>query len=180
MGHFAAGRNITPRDSQNDWMKLKYMYIKFPLTYLSSLKHTHMGCTDNSTPPASIQWNGHRVIIMQLQTSVLCLVLLFLAAFSSLRIVSPQKIHWIGLNRLLWRSFTCTTLRLEFFAGESAFNSNKVNIYMYFRVLPKICEIKLVRNITEEVSSIDTFCKYVSQEVGQLTIKVAEDWNFLM
>ena len=52
---------------------------------------------------------------------------------------------------------------------------------MYFRVLAKICEIKLVRNITEEVvSSIDTFCKYVSQEVGQLTIKVAEDWNFLM
>ena len=78
----------------NGWEEIKY--IKFPLTFPSLLQCTHMGRTVNSTPPASVQGNRHKVIIMQLQTSVLCLVLLFLAAHGSHRIVSPKfSLNWV-------------------------------------------------------------------------------------
>ena len=87
-------RNLQECRMWNGWRKIKY--IKFPLTFLSLLQYTHTGWTVNSTPPASIQWNSHRVIIMQLQTSVLCLVLLFLAAHDSHRIVSPNfLLNWV-------------------------------------------------------------------------------------
>ena len=52
---------------------------------------------------------------------------------------------------------------------------------MYFRVLAKMFEIKLLRNITEAVvSSGDTYILYVCITGRHPTIKVSEDWNFLM